>query len=217
MWKAISMTLLAIIAIQVYVVVQYRDSISFSSRLSNNNQSNNNVGFDPAHEGTSGSLYKGLKYRSFPINNTIRQFDQYRDSKVKQIWEQLPKGDKSCVNWGVVTTIFAPTNAIKAVAKVKGYCVVIVTDKKTPTPYDGGERTVVLTVEDQQKLAAVDLFVSKLPWNHFGRKNIGFMYAIFRKAQFIFDFDDDNELVPDNTVLKPLQDAVRFKLNSKLF
>jgi hypothetical protein len=34
----------------------------------------------------------------------------------------------------------------------------------------------------------------QIPWNHFARKNIGYLYAIEQHPDFIFDFDDDNEL-----------------------
>ena len=34
-----------------------------------------------------------------------------------------------------------------------------------------------------------------LPWNHFGRKNIGYLYAILHGATMIWDFDDDNMLL----------------------
>ena len=31
-----------------------------------------------------------------------------------------------------------------------------------------------------------------IPWNHFGRKNIGYLYAIIHGAKVIYDTDDDN-------------------------
>ena len=37
-------------------------------------------------------------------------------------------------------------------------------------------------------------FVDRLPWNSFGRKNVGYLYAISQGAKVIFDFDDDNIL-----------------------
>ena len=37
-------------------------------------------------------------------------------------------------------------------------------------------------------------FVDRLPWNMFGRKNIGYLYAIQHGARVIWDFDDDNML-----------------------
>lgn len=33
-----------------------------------------------------------------------------------------------------------------------------------------------------------------LRWNHFGRKNVGFLYAIAHGAWWVYDTDDDNEL-----------------------
>ena len=35
-------------------------------------------------------------------------------------------------------------------------------------------------------------FVDNLPWNSFGRKNVGYLFAISQGAKIIFDFDDDN-------------------------
>ena len=37
-------------------------------------------------------------------------------------------------------------------------------------------------------------FVDSLPWNSFGRKNVGYLFAIARGAKVIWDFDDDNFL-----------------------
>ena len=37
-------------------------------------------------------------------------------------------------------------------------------------------------------------FVDKLPWHSFGRKNVGYLYAIACGAKVIWDFDDDNQL-----------------------
>ena len=37
-------------------------------------------------------------------------------------------------------------------------------------------------------------FVDHLPWKTFGRKNVGYLYAISMGAKIIFDFDDDNLL-----------------------
>ena len=50
-----------------------------------------------------------------------------------------------------------------------------------------------LSVEDQQRMAVMP-FAKMLPWNSFGRKNLGYLYAIAHGAQVIFDFDDDNLL-----------------------
>ena len=44
---------------------------------------------------------------------------------------------------------------------------------------------------NKQKEIELD-FVKGVPWNSFGRKNVGFLYAIMHGAATIFDFDDDN-------------------------
>ena len=51
-------------------------------------------------------------------------------------------------------------------------------------------RLVFLSYEDQVKMPSS--FVKQLPWNSFGRKNAGYLYAITQGANVIFDFDDDN-------------------------
>ena len=63
---------------------------------------------------------------------------------------------------------------------------------------------------------SVGSFTKRIPWNHFGRKNLGYLFAIGQNARHIFDFDDDNELKygtfplverPSNS----LADAVKLK------
>ena len=36
--------------------------------------------------------------------------------------------------------------------------------------------------------------MKNLPWQSFGRKNVGYLYAIANGAEVIYDFDDDNVL-----------------------
>lgn len=49
-----------------------------------------------------------------------------------------------------------------------------------------------------------------LPWNHYSRKNIGYLYAIEHGATIIYDTDDDNEpldglhSLPEKTILPSL-------------
>jgi hypothetical protein len=44
----------------------------------------------------------------------------------------------------------------------------------------------------------------QLPYNHFGRKNFGYIYAILRGAKFVYDFDDDNYVIKDTSTGKPM-------------
>ena len=110
----------------------------------------------------------------------------------------LPLGADGGTIWGVTTTIFEPTPAVRTfVDAVKHSRLVIVGDLKTNhEAWRAYERTApsakYLSPDDQRALPYASVAV--LPWNHFGRKNVGFLYAISRKAAWIFDFDDDNVL-----------------------
>ncbi len=53
-----------------------------------------------------------------------------------------------------------------------------------------GSNIIFLTSEDQKLF--FNEFVDGLPWNSFGRKNVGYLFAIARGATVIWDFDDDN-------------------------
>ena len=109
-----------------------------------------------------------------------------------------------CKLWGVVTTIHGPTMALRLAARVPDLCLVIVADRKTPTAENGSYGIVAdgcrvvkyLSVEKQMSLKRDGLrFVTEIPWNHFGRKNLGYIYAIMHGAEQVFDFDDDNEII----------------------
>lgn len=124
----------------------------------------------------------------------------------------------SCDKWSVVTTIFDPTDAVRRAADLPGWCIVIVADTKTPQDYVeqakfANEKAMIhyLSVEDQQEWAdrmglRVGDFVRSIPFRHFARKNIGYLYAIIHGAKFVFDFDDDNILTldGDDKVFSPL-------------
>lgn len=88
--------------------------------------------------------------------------------------------------------------------KDRGWCLVVVGDKKGPKAYDikgmDGSAIVFLDHNAQEALAQASPFVHNLPWNHFGRKNVGYLYAILRGARTIWDFDDDNVLLPGRSI-----------------
>eukprot|EP00956_Cyclotella_meneghiniana_P025815 scaffold54634_cov23-Cyclotella_meneghiniana.AAC.2 len=134
--------------------------------------------------------------------------------------------------WGVVTTIFDPTDAILRLLSLD-WCLVIVPDLKTPKDYMAKlqslvedksstskqyaatadlDRAFYLPVEEQELWAGhhgfFGSFVRSTPWNHFARKNLGYLFAILQQAEFIFDFDDDNyfKLEDDGLVLDFLSD-----------
>jgi hypothetical protein len=91
--------------------------------------------------------------------------------------------------WIVVTTIQYPTEALRKVANIPGWKLVVVADKKTPKDWHLDD-CEFLSVEKQLEL---DYEILKfLPWNHYCRKNIGYLYAIEHGAKYIYETDDDN-------------------------
>ena len=79
-----------------------------------------------------------------------------------------------------------------------------------------GERVIFLTEDDQINMKSE--FVDHLPWNSFGRKNIGYIFAISQGAKIIFDFDDDNIIkfwIKDASI-DPVMDIDNFNQNGGL-
>lgn len=89
--------------------------------------------------------------------------------------------------WIVVTSIQSPTEAVRVMANLHNWTVVVVGDKKSPnTPYLV-ENVVFLSVEEQERLGYFPL-----PYNSYARKMVGYLYAIQHGAQVIYESDDDN-------------------------
>lgn len=102
----------------------------------------------------------------------------------------------------VVTTINRPTTATKKFSKVENSKLIIVGDNKTPISYKLDDCDVI-SIEDQIKLNYKIL--KYLPFNHYSRKNIGYIYSNREySTKYIFDSDDDNILYSD--LSHPVQD-----------
>ena len=93
---------------------------------------------------------------------------------------------KKCI---VVTTINKPTRAIKKIIERDDYDVIIVGDKKTPSDYHG-LNCIFLDVTKQRSLFPE--FDAVLPFNHYARKNMGYLYAAINGYHVIAESDDDN-------------------------
>ncbi|RKS45124.1 uncharacterized protein DUF288 [Gillisia mitskevichiae] len=89
----------------------------------------------------------------------------------------------------IITSIFDPTEAIKAFAQLKDYNLIVIGDKKSPENWSC-ENVTYLSVNDQNKLNFQIL--KFLPYDHYSRKMIGYLLAIKNNADFIIDTDDDN-------------------------
>lgn len=94
----------------------------------------------------------------------------------------------------VITSIAAPTESVQAFARLEGWRLIVVADRKTPTPwkYSGVE---LVSVHDQKQ--ASYRIVARLPWNHYARKMIGYLRAMETGAVCIADTDDDNRPYDD--------------------
>jgi hypothetical protein len=155
-------------------------------------------------EGTSGKLFEGNAINHF---NGSRLFkDSTPESLISQAKKAtLKKYDNvKCTNWAVVTTINPPTPAVIRQSEQLGWCLVVVGDKKGPRYYNLSTAvnvTIFLDVEQQLQFLGKNQLGTILPWNHFGRKNIGYLFAIYHRARAIFDFDDDNLLVSKRTLI----------------
>lgn len=110
----------------------------------------------------------------------------------------------------IITSIFKPTEAVEKFSRNEDYQLIVVGDKKSPENWecDGVE---YLSVDDQ-----VDLdfhLLSKLPYNHYCRKMVGYLKAIKDGADVIVDTDDDN--IPYTDWAFPEMSAFSTKLMKK--
>jgi len=89
----------------------------------------------------------------------------------------------------VITSINSPTDAVLAFSKMKDFKLVVVGDKKTPGDWFC-ENVEYLSVEKQSQ---VGVHLQKiLPYNHYCRKMMGYLFCIANGADLIVDSDDDN-------------------------
>lgn len=91
------------------------------------------------------------------------------------------------MNYIVITSINGVTEAIEKFSELSGWKVIVVADLKSkPYEYDNVK---FLTVEEQANLGFQT--TSTTPFNHYSRKNIGYLYAMSQGAEYIYDTDDD--------------------------
>jgi hypothetical protein len=89
----------------------------------------------------------------------------------------------------IITSINYPTQAVKEFSAIEDWQVVVVGDLKTPQDWQQ-EGVKYLSVAEQKALPFAT--ATLLPWNHYARKNLGYLYAISQGAEFIYETDDDN-------------------------
>ncbi len=174
--------------------------------LGGNSNLSLNVKIDGDVDSNTGKLFKGDRFREISLN---RLFTKGWQKKIHRRGDANKKiGTFTCNSWAVVTTIFEPSEAIRRLRDMDAtWCLLIVADTKTPSNYlqtlrdspnDNSISSATVkffSLEDQkawESNSAIGAFVREIPFRHFARKNIGFLFAIYHGAEFIFDFDDDN-------------------------
>lgn len=93
--------------------------------------------------------------------------------------------------WIVITSINEPTTAISKISDLcsRGWSAVVVGDTKSPPNWQA-DNIHFLSVKRQRELFGE--FAELIPFSHYCRKNLGYLYAIERGADLILDTDDDN-------------------------
>lgn len=89
----------------------------------------------------------------------------------------------------IITSIFAPTKAIDKFSQLTDYQLIVAGDKKSPDAWQA-PNTTYLSIADQEQQGFQ--LSTQLPYNHYGRKMMGYLYAIQQGADLIIDTDDDN-------------------------
>ena len=74
---------------------------------------------------TSGQEFNGKRFRTF---QGVKRFENAEDLEVKQ----QRKSKWNCSKWGVVTTIFPPSESVRRFLYRDDWCVVVVGDKDKP-------------------------------------------------------------------------------------
>jgi hypothetical protein len=151
-------------------------------------------------ESSQGKTWKARRFRNYPA--TLLHAGGLRP-EAPVPYARL---GRRCKNWAVVTTIFAPTKMASQLAALPDWCAVFVGDKKSPpakvwTDEFPPNRSRIVFLDVDAQLSLPYRTVGNCAWNHFSRKNIGFIYAIHHGAKFIYDTDDDNVLLNDGELL----------------
>jgi len=93
------------------------------------------------------------------------------------------------MNYVIITSINAPTKAVKEISKYSDRRLIVVGDRKTPVDWSH-DAVEYLSVEEQ--MSSKWKLARTLPWNHYARKMLGYLKAIEDGATVILDTDDDN-------------------------
>lgn len=93
----------------------------------------------------------------------------------------------------IITSINEKTKAVQEYESLEGWHVVVVGDRKS-RPIRNSQNLTFLSVEQQNSLGFK--LTKALPFDHYARKNLGYLYALRMGAEVVYDTDDDNRPYP---------------------
>lgn len=102
------------------------------------------------------------------------------------------KSDKNVKKrWIVVTTINPPTPTIKFISDLcnNGWSAVVIGDISSPPSWEA-DNIIYLSIDRQREIFGE--YADLIPYRHYCRKNLGYLYALSQGADFILETDDDN-------------------------
>ncbi len=89
----------------------------------------------------------------------------------------------------VMTSIYGPGESVRRFADLPDWQLVVVADRKTPPGWQQAG-TRFISTDEQRRLPFK--IIGVLPWNHYARKMIGYLWAAREGARLIAESDDDN-------------------------
>jgi hypothetical protein len=104
----------------------------------------------------------------------------------------------------VVTTINPPSVQLRKLALLTRHAfgkTFVIGDKKTPKPWYHPD-IEFFSLEYQLSKGPFRNLAKALPISHYARKNLGYLYAMTEKSEWIFETDDDN-LLEDSAIKIP--------------
>jgi len=103
----------------------------------------------------------------------------------------------------IITTINLPTQAVRKIASTcPEWTFLVVGDKKTPADWQYPGVTYLSAAEQLQ----MGPFAVECPFNHYARKNVGYLWAAAQGAEIIAETDDDN--IPYDSFLQSVSRQV---------
>ena len=120
-------------------------------------------------------------------HNLILHPIKFNENPAAKDWLTTIFGKTKCV---IITTIHNPSETVLKHIKNPEYDVIIVGDNKTPSDEYLKLDCIYLDIAAQKTLfpSLTDL----IPYNHYCRKNLGYLYAIKKGYTVIYETDDDN-------------------------